>query len=243
MTTKHNLLTSMIVALALTSACDDEETNPPPVDAGRRDDAGFDAGPAGPTMAEAEILGVLAALNEGALELGMLGQECNSRAQAVVTDLTQDIVSDHAAAKARQSAFGVVPTDSPTATALRAEFHAEAQALYPYSSSLFTSMWTGSQMKLHIKVVTLIDEVLIPAATSTVVRAELTTVRREEKEHQDRSWQLFGEQNEGGMPTNGPTACRPSADAGPADAGSGDAGQHNADASTLDASALDASQP
>lgn len=148
---------------------------PPPV----VEDGGADAGDDGGIRSDAQIMHVLATANTGEVEQGTLAS--SKATDPAVLSFAQRMVTEHTAGNQRgqtlAQAKGLTPADNPTSQQLKSESDAIVAQLQPLTGAAFDAAYIDSQVTVHTKVLALIDEVLLPAATDPDVRTELTTTR------------------------------------------------------------------
>lgn len=202
--TRYRWLTLATMALgaaaAVTQGCDDDDNGGPVVidastdaanDAGGGDamDAG-DAADEGAADGDADaadtgvagdpqVLAIVLVANTGEVQQGQLAE---GKAIAVdVRNFAAMMVTDHTAAQQREQHLvqitGIAVQPSATSQLLQAASDAMIAQLQPLTGVTFDRAYITGQIQEHSQVLTLIDSVLLPAASTDLFRTELRTVR------------------------------------------------------------------
>lgn len=134
---------------------------------------------------DAQIAAVTTAANTGEISLGMLAL---SRAQLpAVRVFAQMLIDMHGVAQTRQNAVLDVLDLEVSGNALSAQLETEAMQvsaqLNAAAADQFDLAYVRSQVDIHTKVLTLIDEQLLPNVSAVALRADLTVARTEVAAH------------------------------------------------------------
>jgi putative membrane protein len=207
-------------------------------DASTRSDGGLDSGvstmdsglgtneagaDASARLSEAQVVGVAAAINSGEIEAGMLAQ--TKGANAGVRDYAAMMVTMHQAAQQRQNALGVSPASSPVQTTVMTMATSTLQSLQSTPAGAgFDLAYTRSQVTMHTDALNIIDTVLLPSATTTALREELTRTRAEVVAHLSLANTLLLVVGDAGTATSNDAGSDAGSDAGDAGGDAGDAG-------------------
>jgi putative membrane protein len=152
------------------------------------------------TLSEPQVVGVAAASNTGEIDLANLAL---TRAQSgAARDYAAMMVSMHTAAQQRQNALGIQPQPSTQQALLTMTSNTAKQTLQNTAAPLFDVAYLDTQVAAHTVVRNLIDEVLLPSATTPALRTELTTTRGEVVAHLELAQRLSNTAADGGLPTS-----------------------------------------
>jgi len=188
--TRYRCLMMVTIALGATCAaiggCSNDDECPPDAAADGAPEGGdaaavidaADATAAGVT-GDPQVLDVLLTANAAEVQAGQL-----ALSRAVTTEVHafgQTMVTDHTAAAQREQGFasdaGIVAEPSSVSQEVQSVANALMAQLQSLSGIAFDRAYITSQVQVHSQLLTLIDKVLVPAATSAAMRAELAAVR------------------------------------------------------------------
>jgi putative membrane protein len=146
---------------------------------------GASGNPSASRLTDAQIAAVTSTANSGEVDMGMLALE---RAQLPeVRDFAQMMVTMHSAAQQRAmgvlQALGVTPAPNPVSDRLKSDADAMLVQLRSTEASQFDLIYISGQVDVHMKVLQLIDDQLLPSATADALKADLTTARGEVQMH------------------------------------------------------------
>jgi Raf kinase inhibitor-like YbhB/YbcL family protein len=167
----------------------------------------FDGGGPAARLDDGQVLGVMIEANSG--EAGA-GQVATTRASAaVVKAFAQRMVDEHSAANRHLTAelmeLGVTPSDSPTRRELGMAAAAATAMLWAAPMASFDETYARSQVEMHSQVLTLIDNVLLPSATGTLLRAEVAGMRTSVVSHLEGARNLLAARGDGGVTDGSPS--------------------------------------
>ena len=201
-------------------------------------------------LGEPQVLGVMLAANTGEVTQGTVAQ--TSAVDPTVRTFADEMVTDHTAANTRANALAqqlaLAPAASPVSMQLENESAATVAALQPLTGAAFDRAYIDAQVTGHTKVLSLIDTVLLPSATTPALAQELQAMRLSVSTHLTEATAIqaqlaadAGVPGDGGVtPVDGGDAA--AGDASPGDASADDAGDAAAedagDAATDDAGYL-----
>lgn len=140
-------------------------------------------------ISDAQIVHIAKTANDADIEGGNLA---NSKSQnADVKSFANLMISDHTAAnqagmQAAQAA-GVSPQDNPTSQQLLADHQAAAQRLQSLSGAEFDKAYIAHEVDMHQKVLSALDQTLIPNAQNPELKGVLTQVRAAVEAHLTRA--------------------------------------------------------
>ena len=144
------------------------------------------------TLSDAQIASIALTANAGEIEQNMVAEAKTNRAS--IAAFARDLVAMHTAAQQRETALfatvGLVPADNPTSAQLRDASSAIVARLRAASAADFDAIYIMSQIDVHSMVLNLIEQTLLPQASSDSVRIELTTMRNEVRAHLATATQL-----------------------------------------------------
>ena len=191
----------LLLSGAMLLGCSDDEdnnattgstNNATGADAGPRDAATGTQSDAGDDeddeerLTEPQIVGVAAAVNAGEIQAATLAQSKGTSPE--VRAYAQAMITMHTAAQQRQSALGVSPQPSPTRVKVEGAAATAQQILtVTPAGSLFDEAYIRSQVEMHAMTRDLIDDVLLPSATTPALRNELTQTRSEVEMHLEQA--------------------------------------------------------
>ncbi len=181
------------------------------VDAGLANSTTDDAGP---HYGDAELLGIVFAIDHAEIILGRAGQRASdARVQALGTD----VASTHEQGRNRALSLDVLPSPSQqAATYLQAGLTLQNVLPNPDSGAGYDDTYLSLQIMLDALVVHQIDTMWLPAATDPEVQAELRATRDATQAHLDRTVGIRTEHH--------PPRVREHADAGVIESGDQDSG-------------------
>jgi putative membrane protein len=137
-------------------------------------------------MSEGEVLGVLDEADTGQAELGMLaGTRATTPAVLTYANL---MVTDHTAAKQRLAMLstqtGIVLASGPVRTEIQDTTTSAMTMLAAATDApTFERAYVQSQVTMHMRLIAIIDQRLLPAATTPALRTEVMTHRAMEVTH------------------------------------------------------------
>jgi putative membrane protein len=142
---------------------------------------------AGPS--DAEIAHIAKTANDADIEGGNLAKSKSQNAD--VKSFANLMISDHTAAnqagaQAAQKA-GITPADNPTSQQLMADHQTASQQLQAQSGAAFDKAYITHEVDMHQKVLTALDQTLIPNAQNPDLKQVLTTVRATVQAHLTRA--------------------------------------------------------
>lgn len=143
------------------------------------------AGASSTLLTDAQIAAVTTAANTGEIALGNLAVQ---RARlADVRAFAQEMVTMHGAAQSRSLALtqtlGITPVASNLSTGLEQDAQRTSASLEAASAADFDLQYVQSQVQIHMQVLTIFDEVLLPSVTSPAVRNDLNLARADVQTH------------------------------------------------------------
>ncbi|MDB4986288.1 MAG: hypothetical protein JWN04_1466 [Myxococcaceae bacterium] len=206
-------LCSLTLLGAVHAGCGDDDKTVATDSGTRRADAAvdasrpandFDAGDASATslvdaataLTDNQIIGVASALNMGEINAGMLALTKASGASA--RDYANMMVTMHTAAQTRQTALGIAPATSPQQQSVMTMASTALQNLQNLPAGPnFDVAYLESQVMMHQSALALIDTVLLPSATTSALRDELTRTRGEVTTHLSEAQALLS--SDGGV--------------------------------------------
>jgi putative membrane protein len=153
--------------------------------------AGSGGSPAQAVLTDAEIASVLSAANEGEVQQNTVAL---SKAEAPeARAFAQDLINMHQAAQTRLNtlltSLNITAADNAVAQQLRAASLNIVTTLQD-ATGAFDMTYLQSQIDVHIQVLNLIDQTLLPSAQNAQVRSELAVVRGEVAMHLARARSL-----------------------------------------------------
>lgn len=135
---------------------------------------------------------IMNAANDGEVELGQLAM--TQATDADVKAFAKRMVTDHTATKQRQSALFTQLAITPSDNATSQELHRDAQnileKLRHQTGRAFDKSYIDSQVTLHMRVLGLLDNTLIPKAQRSEWRADLQRTRGDIFAHLQTAQQL-----------------------------------------------------
>jgi predicted outer membrane protein len=151
-------------------------------------------GDAAATLSDAQVAGVVLELNSGEVTVGKLA---STRADDDgVKSFAAKMVTEHGAAVTKLEmlfqTIAVMPTTSPERTMVAAAGMAAVTKLTPLDGSAFDKAYIDSQVEMHTTALTLLDTKLIPSASKTQLKTELTSMRADVAAHLMLAKQLQG---------------------------------------------------
>lgn len=150
---------------------------------------GGDAG--GVQLSEQQVLGVITAIDEGEIELGMLVQGKATTPQ--VRQYAANMLMSCRTAQDRQRALGVNGTESPTAQTFRSSHPAIVQLLQLQAAGqMFDFLYIETQLMSLTVVLDLFDQTLLPGVRSQAVRAHVMMRRAELQAQMDEGLTVRG---------------------------------------------------
>lgn len=134
-------------------------------------------GPAAATkITDAEILGVLSAVNRGEVKAAELAQERSIT--PAVDELAQHVIATHSQAQEKVLAVKALePSTSGLSRSLEEQGTAEMAKLQGLAGAEFDRAYADSQARMHQQVLETIDSTLMPQSESDEVRAVLEALR------------------------------------------------------------------
>jgi putative membrane protein len=204
---KHYVLLLAIVALlAVAAGCKNDrddtdtaaDTSPPDRNANPDDelaahstDAAFDTSQPGDTTplppgnaagapAESAALGILNAINEHEIAAGR--QALDKKVEGKVAEYAQMMIDEHTANKKATSSFAVNASDVEASEQMR-KGEAHLQDLAKKEGSDYSRAYIQAMVSGHTDALSMIDQKLIPAATTPEVQAHLRQTRERVEKH------------------------------------------------------------
>jgi putative membrane protein len=159
----------------------------------------MDGGPSrsdtAPSLSDAEILKVTHTANAGEIAQAKLADTKTKDAR--VRKLAAMMVSDHSTADAKGKTLakkdGLKPTESPTSQHLESDVSSATSMLKGETGATFDKDYVNTQVKEHQAVLSLLDQNLIPAATSDDMKQYLAEVRAKVAMHLEHARALASE--------------------------------------------------
>jgi predicted outer membrane protein len=146
--------------------------------------SGADAGTgadAGARVSDGQIAAIVAAANDGVIDLANLAIRQGSAAPVLA--FAQALSAARTASQARQNtlleALNISPEDSPLSVQLTQEATTIATKLLPLTAASFDLAYVESQVALHTELLALFDETLLVNVTQVPLRADLALARQE----------------------------------------------------------------
>jgi putative membrane protein len=139
--------------------------------------AGNAAMASGPSkhLTDAEIAAAMTTANQGEIEEGQLGSQKSST--TAVRDLAQRIITDHTTSNEQIAALvqaaGITPKENDLSRSLLQDHQAAMTSLNPRTGADFDTAYLQRQVAAHRYVLSLIDNVFIPSAQGTAMKAQL----------------------------------------------------------------------
>ena len=142
-----------------------------------------------PSVSDAEILHIAKTANDADIEGGNMAKTKGQHAD--VKAFANLMIADHTAAnqagmQAAQAA-GVQPADHPTSQQMMADHQAAAQRLQGLSGAEFDKAYIAHEVDMHQKVLSALDQTLIPNAQNAELRNVLAQVRATVEGHLTRA--------------------------------------------------------
>lgn len=131
--------------------------------------------PVAPRMTQAEVVGVVMAVNNGEIETSRVA--LNRSQTATIREFAQRMITDHTAINQRLQAMNVAPMENGTTQQLRSLTQQSVQRLQQYEGAALDRAYIDQQIELHEYTLNLLDSTLIPSATTSQMRAELQQTR------------------------------------------------------------------
>lgn len=157
------LCAAAVVLVGMLAGC-----APPVVDTGT-------AFPAAPRLTHGEIAGVVMSVNNGEIETSRVA--LNRSRSTPVREFAQRMITDHTAINQRLQAMGVAPMENGTTQQLRSLTQQSVQRLEQYEGAALDRAYIDQQIELHEYTLNVLDNTLIPSATTSQMRAELQQTR------------------------------------------------------------------
>lgn len=136
-------------------------------------------------LSDAQIAAFTSTANLGEVSLGMLA--LTRVMLPAVRDFAQMMISMHTAAQTRQNAvlntLGLTIAASPLSTQLENDAMQVTAQLNAAAANQFDLAYIRSQVDIHAKVLTIVDDQLLPNVSATALRADLTLTRSEVVSH------------------------------------------------------------
>jgi putative membrane protein len=127
-------------------------------------------------ITDAEILGVLSAVNRGEVKAAELAQERSIT--PAVDELAQHVIATHSQAQEKVLAVKALePSTSGLSRSLEEQGTAEMAKLQGLAGAEFDRAYADSQARMHQQVLETIDSTLMPQSQSDEVRAVLEALR------------------------------------------------------------------
>jgi putative membrane protein len=227
-------LLALSIGALLTGGCkkDNSDTAPPepavttpppadtapadtaPADAAGGDAAGGDAAattpaapPPPPPLADAEIVAVAKAANDGEIETSKLAKSMAKDKK--VKDFAAMMIKDHTAANKRQAAWAkkakIEAKDNDVSTRLTTDAKSRVDTLKGLEKgAAFERAYIDAQVEMHTAVLTAIDTQMLPGVQNPDLKAELTTTRTAVEGHLNMAKEI-----QAGLAAGGDAAAKP----------------------------------
>jgi putative membrane protein len=134
---------------------------------------------AGATMSEPQVAAVLLEVNQGEIAAGEVAR-IRSTDEAVRT-FARRMIDEHEAGNARLRALALAlemdPADSGMRRELADDMHDDMNRLWAVERTGFDRAYLQSQVNMHGRVLTLLDQQLIPSAQAPALKADLMATR------------------------------------------------------------------
>jgi putative membrane protein len=141
--------------------------------------AAMASGPGGNRLTDPEIAAAMTTANQGEIEEGQLAMQKSSTAS--VRDLAQRIVTDHTTSNEQIAALArdesIAMKESDLSRSLLQDHQAAMTSLNPRAGADFDTAYLRRQVAAHRYVLSLIDNVFIPSAQSSAMKAQLASDR------------------------------------------------------------------
>lgn len=161
---------------------------------------------------------IMNAANDGEVELGQLAM--TQATDADVKAFAKRMVTDHTATKQRQSALftqlAITPSDNATSQELRRDGQNMLEKLRHQTGRAFDQSYIDSQVTLHMRILGLLDNTLIPKVQRSEWRADLQHTRGDLFAHLQAAQQLQSKLAAAGSADGG---SQPDGGRAPSDAG------------------------
>ncbi len=145
-------------------------------------------------VSDAQILHIAKTANDADIEGGNLAKSKGQDEE--VKAFANLMISDHTAANqaGMQAAQGggITPQDNPTSQQLMADHQAATQRLQSLSGAEFDKAYIGHEVDVHQKVLSALDQTLIPNAQNPELKNVLTQVRATVEAHLTRARDIQG---------------------------------------------------
>jgi putative membrane protein len=154
--------------------------------------ASMASGP-GKHLTEAEIAAAMTTANQGEIEEGQLALQRGS--SAPVRDLAQRIVTDHTTSNEQMSALvqsaALTPKENDLSRSLLQDHQAAMDTLNARTGADFDRAYLQRQAAAHRYVLSLLDNVFIPSAQSSAMKAQLAGDRAAVAAHLEMATQAL----------------------------------------------------
>lgn len=135
---------------------------------------------------------VLSASNEGEIQLGQLVQVQGMGTD--VKDFANKMVTDHTAAQQRQSMLfvkhGIFATENASSQGLRNDTKSMLDKLRTLSGAAFDKEYVNGQVRMHQKVLSILDGEVLPSMLNADLRVEVQNTRSEVAAHVQQALML-----------------------------------------------------
>lgn len=154
-------------------------------------------GPSGPpsVSTDREIAAIVKTANEGEIQVGQYAKDRATNGD--VKDFAEDMVSEHRAALDRQNALfsnnGISPSENATSQELRRDAEMTLAMLQTLIDNAFDKAYMDSQVKMHSKVLSLLDSQLLPKVVNQELRGDLMRMRQDVAMHLGHAQVLQGQ--------------------------------------------------
>lgn len=136
-------------------------------------------------LSDSEIAAVIFAANLSEIEQAQLALQRGDEEE--VRYFAEKMLKEHSAAQERQealfAALGIVPRQNALSTSVREESHRIVTELNTRRGDAFDLAYMNAQVRVHSRVLDLLEKRLIPNAESAVLREELETTRSSVQAH------------------------------------------------------------
>lgn len=145
-------------------------------------------------VSDAQILHIAKTANDADIEGGNLATSKGQNEE--VKAFANLMISDHTAANQAgmqaATAAGVTPEDNPTSQQLMADHQAATQRLQSLSGAAFDKAYIDHEVDVHQKVLSALDQTLIPNAQNAELKNVLAQVRATVDAHLTRARDIQG---------------------------------------------------
>jgi putative membrane protein len=149
------------------------------------------AAPAPSPLSDAQIVQIVVLANTAEVDQAKIAQRKAKNAR--VKKFAAMMVSDHNKAKQKATKLGVEPAESTLSTELTAESQSMLSALEGAAPADFDRKYIDSQVDAHKKVLSTVNERLLPAASDPKLKSLLEEIRTTVDAHLTEAEKIQGE--------------------------------------------------